>query len=220
MSCRRCLGGGTHTHVGINTHIASTVLVVLTGAVVSGATVASNSMIQLAVPHQYLGVAMGLVITARNVGGSISSTVYTVILNNQLTEHLGTNVGMALAKAGLPLADIPGVVEALATGNATSPAFATASPTAILAGILALKLTYVHAFKIVYLVSIAFGIVGSLCALFSKNVGEYMTTQVDVKMSAGGHIGLHEAHTGGHVIDHDGKELSEKRAVPAVHQQV
>jgi hypothetical protein len=74
-------------------------------------------MIQLAVPHQYLGVAMGLVTTARNVGGSISSTVYTVILTNQLESNLGLNIATALANSGLPIAEIPSVTEAIATGK-------------------------------------------------------------------------------------------------------
>lgn len=193
---------------------------VLTGAVVSGATVASNSMIQLGVPHQYLGLAMGVVTTARNVGGSISSTVYTVILNNQLTDNLGTNIATALAKAGLPLADVSSVTGALATGNTTSPVLGLASPAQLGAGALALRLTYVNAFKIVYLVSIAFGVLGSLCAIFSKNVGEFMTGKVDVRINEGVHIGLHEAHTGGHIIDHEGKELSTKRSKVAVRQEV
>lgn len=178
-------------------------------------------MIQLGVPHQYLGLAMGVVTTARNVGGSISSTVYTVILNNQLTNNLGENVGTALAKAGLPLAEIPGVVEALATGDAKSPALASADPAALAAGVLALKLTYVHAFKVIYLVSIAFGVLGTACALFSKNVGEFMTNKVDVKMNTGAHVGLHEVHTGGHVIDHTGIEISQRRSrAAAEHDKV
>ena len=37
-------------------------------------------MITLNVPHEYIGVAIGLVTTARAVGGSIGTTVYTVIL--------------------------------------------------------------------------------------------------------------------------------------------
>lgn len=200
---------------GINTHIASTVLVVMTGFIISGATVVSNAMLQLAVPHQYLGVAMGLVTTTRNVGGTIASTVYTVILSNQLTSNLGINIATALAKAGLPLAEIAGVAEALATGDSTSPALASASPAALSAGILALKLTYVHAFRLIYLISIAFGVLGTICAAFTRNVGEYMINKIDVTLDDGAHFGLHDFHEGGHVINHNGTEIIGKRAKAA-----
>jgi Fungal trichothecene efflux pump (TRI12) len=198
--------------IGINTHIASTILVVMTGFIISCATVVSNAMLQLAVPHQYLGVAMGLVTTTRNVGGTIGSTVYTIILSNQLTTHLGTNIATALAKAGLPLADIAGVTGALATGNSMSPALASASPAALGAGILALKLTYVHSFRLIYLISITFGVLGTICAAFTRNVGEYMTNKIDVTISDGAHFGFHDFHEGGHVINHTGEEIVGSRA--------
>lgn len=179
---------------------------------VAAATVTSNTMIQLAVPHQYLGVAMGLVTTSRNVGGSVGSTVYTVILNNQLTSNLGKNVATALATAGVPLAKIPAIAEALATGDQSSPALASVTPEELGAGVLALELTYVHAFKIIFLVSIAFGILGTVCAVFSKNVGEFMTNKVDVELDEAVHVGFHEVHKGGHVLAKDGTDIGHSPA--------
>jgi hypothetical protein len=164
-------------------------------------------MVQLNIPHQYIGVAMGLVITARNVGGSIATTVYTVVLSNNLKSHLGLNIATALAKAGLPLADIPAVTEALATQNVTSPAFGLANLAQLEAGIYAVKVSYADAFRLVYLVSIAFGGLGILCAFWTKNFGYLMTRQVDVILEEGAHLSTHLELKGGHVIDHDGTEL-------------
>jgi hypothetical protein len=96
------------TGLGPGTHIVSTVIVALIGFGLSGGTVASNSIIQLSVPHQYVGVAMGIVTTARNVGGSVATTIYTTILTNKLGKRLGVDIATAFAKAGLPLAQIPG----------------------------------------------------------------------------------------------------------------
>jgi hypothetical protein len=165
-------------------------------------------MVQLNIPHQYLGVAMGLVVTARNVGGSISTTIYTSILSNDLGSNLGTNIATALAKAGVPLADVPAVTGALATGNLTSPALELASPAAIEAGAYALKLSYVHAFRLVYLTSITFGGFGMMCALFTSNFGHLLTTKVDIKLKEGAYfMETADEKTGGHVIAHDGTEL-------------
>jgi hypothetical protein len=171
------------------------------------AVVTTNSIIQLSVPHQYLGVAMGIVTTSRYVGGSVGSTIYQVILSNQLSDNLGKNVAAALAKAGVPIAKIPAIAEAIALGETTSPALADASPTALGAGVLALKLTYVHAFKIIYLTAIAFGVLGILCAAFSRNIGEFLTNKIDVEMDKSIRLGLHEVHKHGHVISHDGEEI-------------
>jgi len=204
---------GLQATVGLHTNASSIAIVALIGAMISAATVASNSMIQLAVPHQYIGVAMGLVTTARNVGGSISTTIYSVILTNRLAATLGVNVATALAKAGVPLADVPAITGALATGNAMSPALADATPLQLYAGIMALKHSYIDAFKIIYLVSIAFGVVGTVCAAFTMNVGHLMTRKIDVQLDAGLHVGLHEVHKGGHVIEHDGTEISRRNKI-------
>ncbi|KAI9743687.1 MAG: hypothetical protein M1818_003003 [Claussenomyces sp. TS43310] len=200
---------GLQAIVGPGTHIASTILVILIGALISAATVATNTMVQLHVPHQYLGVAMGLVTTARNVGGSVSTTIYTVILQNDLTSHLAKFIATALVTAGLPLADVPAVTGALATANTTSPALALASPQALEAGIYAVKMGYTHAFKLVYYVSIAFGALGIVCAAFTLDIGHLMTSQVDVLLHEGAHIKTRdEGVSGGHIITHTGEEKS------------
>jgi hypothetical protein len=183
----------------------------MTGGAVAAASAAINSIIQLSVPHQYLGVAMGLITTFRYVGGSVGSTIYEVILNNQLSSNLGKNVAVALAQAGVPASDIPALSGAIASGNTTSSALASASPAAIDAGVLALKLTYVHAFRIIYLVSIAFGVLGTICAAFSRNVGEFLTNKIDVQLDESITLGFHEVHQGGHVIDADGGEIKQTR---------
>lgn len=150
---------------------------------------------------------MGLVITARNVGGSIATTIYTVVLSNNLKSHLGINIATALAKAGLPLADIPAVTEALATQNTTNPAFGLANLAQLEAGIYAVKVSYADAFRLVYLVSIAFGGLGILCAFWTKNFGHLMIRKLDVKLNDGAHLNTHSELKGGHIIDHDGREL-------------
>ncbi len=205
------------TIIGPNTEIASSALTVCVGIGVGSVSVVINAMVQLRVPHQYIGVAMGLVTVFRYVGGSVGTTVYQVILTNQLTDNLGVNVATALAEAGLPLASIPAVTEALATGNATSPALALASPAALAAGATAIKLTYADAFKIIYLVSIAFGTVGTICAAFTRNVGEYLTNKLDVILDEQAHLGLHDVQKGGHLLDEDGNEITyeTRRTVPS-----
>jgi hypothetical protein len=194
---------------GPGTHIASTLIAALIGVGLSGGTVASNSIIQLTVPHQYVGIAMGIVITARNVGGSVATTIYSTILTNELGKKLGPYIATALAKAGLPLAQIPAVTGAIATSNAI--ALAEVPPAILGAGAYALKIAYCDSFKVVYLVSIAFGVIGIVCAGFTMNVGQFMTDKVDVRLDEGAHLQTH-GNTGGHIINHDGEDITDKRA--------
>jgi hypothetical protein len=194
---------------GPGTHIASTTIVALIGFGLSGGTVASNSIIQLSVPHQYVGVAMGIVTTARNVGGSVATTIYTTILTNELAKRIGVDIATALAKAGLPLAQVPGVTEAIATGNLTSPALAGVSLEILGAGAYGLKIAYSNSFKIVYLVSIAFGVIGAICAMWTQNVAKFMTNKVDIRLDEGAHITT-RGDTGGHIINHEGEEILSK----------
>jgi hypothetical protein len=147
------------------------------------------------------------------VGGAVATTIYVSILDNSLKTHLGTNIGTALVKAGLPLQDVPAVAGALATGNLTSPALALASPSVLEAGAYAIKVTYSNAFRIVYLVSIAFGVLGTIAAAFSVNVGHLMVGKVDIRLEEGAHIhGHHDHDTGGYIMHKDGEiERLEKR---------
>lgn len=91
------------------------------------------------------------------------------------------------------------------------------SSAALAAGALAIKLTYSHAFRIIYLVSIAFGMVGTLCAALTRNVGEYLTNKIDVNQDEHAHLELHDVQKGGHLLDEDGNEIiayHTRRTVP------
>lgn len=151
------------------------------GALLSSITIISTTMAQLGVPHEYIGVASGLAITSRSVGGTIATVVYSAVLQNDVSKRIGPVVGTALAEAGLPSDEILNVLYALVEGR--SSALASVSPSIIAAGEYALKLTYAHAFKLVYLISIAFGGAGILCAVFSLDVDHLMTSKVDVTMA-------------------------------------
>lgn len=172
---------------------------------VGAGTVASTSIAQLAVPHEYLGIASLMLVTARTVGGSVATTVYTVILQNDIKDHGARKIGLAAYAAGLPIGDIIPFVTALLSGDATNPILAStfvSYPKAVLAGVAALKEAYSHAFRLVYLVSIAFGGLGIICALFSLNVDHLLTRHVDVLLDEGAHIKTHEGNRKGHVIMH------------------
>lgn len=196
------LVSGAQAIVSSTSNVGSTILVFLVYVFVSGASILSVSMCQLGVKHEFIGIASGVIVTARSLGGAVATTIYVSILENTLTAHLGTDVGVPLAENGVPPASIPAVIGALATGDLTSPALASISPKALFAAIAGLQQAYVTSFRLVYLVSIAFGVVGTVIVAFAANVDHLMTAKTDIKLAEGAHVKV-EMDTGeGHMITH------------------
>jgi hypothetical protein len=175
-------------------------MVVLIGGLVTTAVVASQTMIQLGVRHEYLGVASAIANTARNLGGSVGTTIYTSILSDKIAHYVKPDVATPLAKAGVALAEIPGVITALMAHKSGAPALAALTPAQLAVAEAGLKTAYVHSFRIVYLVSIAFGVIATIAVSFSANVDKQMTKEVDIKLEEGAHIHGNTDTGEGHII--------------------
>lgn len=175
---------------GPSSAMFSTVMVAGIGACSSAALITSTTMIQLGVPHEYIGIATSMAITARSIGGVVGTAVYTSILQEKLIHYLPTDVAIPLFEAKAPLADIPLIMEALLTGN---KALLLNIPLELVAvAEQGIKLAYSHAFRIVYLVTIAFGVMGTIFVAFSSSVDDKMTSQVDIKLHEGAHLKARE----------------------------
>ena len=191
---------GAQAIVTPTSNVGSTALLPIVYAFIAGASVFATAMIQLGVEHAYIGIASGVLVTARGLGGSVATTIYLSILQNKVAGSLAADVGAPLAEAGVPLKSIPAIIEALAAGDTTSPALASISPAALYAAVLGLKTAYAHAFRVVYLVSIAFGVVGTIVVAFAKSVESQMTRKVDIKLDEGAHIHSNMDTGEGHVV--------------------
>jgi hypothetical protein len=150
---------------------------------------------------------MGLIATFRSVGESVASVIYTTILKNKLSSNLGPDVATALVKAGLPLDAVAGTTEAIASGNSSSSYLTSTTLEILGTGISVLKLMYANAFKVVYLLSMVFGVVGMVFAFFTLDVGHLMTNHMDIKLAEGENIVVHDDRNAAHVIQHDGEEI-------------
>jgi hypothetical protein len=176
----------------------STVMVAGIGACSSAALIVSTTMIQLGVPHEYIGIATSMAVTARSMGGVIGTAVYPSILQERLIHYLPTDVAIPLFEAKAPLADIPLIIEALLIGN---EALLQNIPLELVAvAEQGIKLAYSHALRIVYLVTIAFGVMGTIFVAFSRSVDDKMTSKVDIKLQEGAHLRGRKDGGGGHMI--------------------
>lgn len=202
--CLGCLTlcSGLQAIVSRNSHIASTALVALGAAFIAAVSVFSVSMVQVIVKHEHIGIASGVLVTARSLGGAVATTIYVSILQNKLASSIAPDVAVPLAENGVPLASIPAVIEALTSGDLTSPALAAISPKALYAAVVGLQNAYVGSFRLIYLVSIAFGVIGTVMVAFVRNVDALMTDKIDIKLSEGAHIKVQNDTGEGHIIRH------------------
>ena len=117
------------------------------------------------------GVAVGLAGTFRLLGGAVATAIYTAILTSGFNSALPSEMTKAIDSAGVPYSNelMAGLIKAAQTNTAAAYNAVTGiTPALASSAAMATKLAYVHGFKIVYLVAIAFGalaILASLCTV-------------------------------------------------------
>lgn len=182
MLLTTCLGAQAIVTPG--SYVASTVLVVLIGFCVTSVTVAAVTMIQLDVPHNYIGTATGVAITCRSMGGAIGLVVYSSVLSSRFSSNLPSMAAKPLAMGGVNPKAIPGILQALLTGNPKNPALQGISPEILDIAVKGIKSAFASALRITFLTSISFAAIALILVAFSADVDHLMTRQVDVKLAA------------------------------------
>ncbi|KAI9735349.1 MAG: hypothetical protein M1818_006544 [Claussenomyces sp. TS43310] len=179
------VASGCMAIVSPSTRIASAVLVGLEGVSVGGGMIVATAMVQMAVDHEYIGIVTALAVAVRNLGGAVGTVIYVSIFTGQLKHFITTKVAMPLAYAGVPFQDLAGVVGAL-TGMAPTSALASLTPAQLELAVTGVKSAYSSAFRVVYLASIAFGVVALVAAALTKNVDKgRMNKEIDIKLNEG-----------------------------------
>jgi len=199
------LGAGLMALVSPTSSTKSTIFTALIGICTGGGFVVAAAMIQLAVEHEYIGIATALCVTARNVGGAIAIVIYTAIFNGRLKYYINQDLVGPLIQAGVAPTSLANATLAfLGQGPPTALQGLTSAQLAI--GINGVKQSYTHAFKVVYLSSIGFGVVGTACVSFCKNCDDQMTNQVDIKLNEGAKLTGVTDEGKGHVISIEQQE--------------
>ncbi|KAG9943326.1 hypothetical protein KCU85_g8740, partial [Aureobasidium melanogenum] len=201
--CALTAFSGAQACVSVDSHVASTALVALLFISVSGMATYSINMSQLGVAHEYIGLATGVTITMRLLGGAVAQIIYVSILKNTLTSQVANVAAPALAKAGLAPTSIPATIEALLTGNYKSPAVTGLSPKILGVAVASLRQAYVVSFRTVYLSSIAFGGAGIIVLCFAANVDHLRTSKVEIELVEGAHMQAKTDTGEGHIVRAD-----------------
>jgi len=153
----------------------------LGGLGVGGIIVPAAVILTIVSPDEVIATVTAITLSIRLIGGSIGYAVYFNVFQNKLLDVLPTNVGLAVVKAGLPITEVPAFIEALVAKNLTAVAETKGiTPTILLAANSAVNDSYVEAFQLIYLVSIAFGGAAILSSVFLGDIRKYMVDRVAV----------------------------------------
>ncbi|KAF4340743.1 major facilitator superfamily transporter [Fusarium beomiforme] len=162
-------------------------ILVLAGLGIGGIVVPASIITTIICPDDLIATIAALTLSIRVLGGSIGYTIYYNVLigkfkpaaihyiggtmvergNITSTAIIGEVIGLTGASLLDEIAKVPGIAGNQALYEAV-----------VAAG----QIAYAEAYKWVYYVSIAFGIVSILCALFLGDIGKYMDDHVAVVM--------------------------------------
>ena len=136
------------------------------------------TMLTIISPDEIIATITALTISVRLVGASIGYAVYFNTLQKTLATTMPANVAAAALQAGLPSDQIAPFLGAVLGGNTT--ALAGYALTVINAAQDAVRESYVEGFRLVYLVSISFGVCAVVACLFLGDIKKYMVDRVAV----------------------------------------
>ena len=131
------------------------------------------------------GIANGLASTFRLMGGAVATAIYSAILANRFAAQLPNKMAPVIRNYNVPAAVVPDLLQAAAlnTADAYDALPSSITPRILAATQMAVKYAYADAFKLVYLVAIAFGVLAITAAAFTKTIPkERKTLQRAIRM--------------------------------------
>ncbi|KAJ4375403.1 hypothetical protein N0V83_002490 [Neocucurbitaria cava] len=141
---------------------------------------------------QDIGLATGVLGSIRAIGGAIAQTVYVSIFTNKVATYLPEKVIPAATAAGLPASSLTALFAGITAGDFSAVPGIT--PEIIAAVSAAVKEAYIASFKIVFYVTIPFGVILIIFCALSPNFEKYLSMNVakrlqklDAKMQGEGH---------------------------------
>jgi len=134
----------------------------------------------LHVPQREIGLALGLIGTFRFLGGSIGTTVFPTILSNRSAKTIPSRVLAAVGPMGYPAEKVPALITAIGAG--TTAKLTDTSVQVIAAASKAVQWGYSDAFRLVYLVTIPFGVIACVLAYFVVDPSPYFTKHTSVTL--------------------------------------
>ena len=180
-SCLMTAGVGALAAVNQNNPSLGIGMSFMGGLGVGGIIVPAAVILTIISPDEVIATVTAITLSIRLIGGSIGYAIYFNVFENKLTDVLPTTVGIAVAKAGLPITEIPAFITALVAQNLTAVSqIKGITPQILLSAQAAVTESYVQGFRMIYLVSIAFGGAAIISSVFLGDIRKYMVDRVAV----------------------------------------
>lgn len=140
----------------------------------------------LCIPDQQnIGQAAGLAGSARSAISSVATAIYTTVLADRQAQTIGSQIPSALTKAGVTEANVESYMQAVTEGAGvdTLKAIPGVTDEVVATVSRAYQFAYADAFRTVFYVSIAFGVLGIIFACLTPNVDKLLTNKVAVRLN-------------------------------------
>ncbi|OQO14882.1 hypothetical protein B0A48_00264 [Cryoendolithus antarcticus] len=179
---------GSLASVGLDDRIQAVVTIIVLATTITPPQLLAFVMISMNIDDQVdIGVANGLASTFLLMGGAVATAIYSAILSNRFASELPKMMAFVIAANNISASSAAGLLKSAAVNTAAAYKSALSLPgvTATVIGSTqrAVKLACVDAFKMVYLIALAFGGVAIICAAFTKSIPkERKTLRRAVKM--------------------------------------
>jgi Fungal trichothecene efflux pump (TRI12) len=136
--------------------------------------------VQLSTPHHLIATATAVTTSARAVGATVFTAIFSAAYGSSLDAKLPAEIGNAAIKAGLAVSQVSAFISALmAQDTAALSAIPGVNSTIIDAGMVASKQAYADSLHVVYYITIPFGAVACLACFFLGDLRASMDYRVD-----------------------------------------
>ncbi|RDL41314.1 Uncharacterized protein BP5553_01293 [Venustampulla echinocandica] len=135
---------------------------------------------QFATPAELISTATGLVLCVRNLGATVGLAVYNAVFNQCVSQNLAPKIAAAALPLGLPESSIGALIGALVTANFAGLAEIPGVTEEIIGvATVALKETYLIAFRYVWVTAGAFSAIAFIASCFLSNPSEAFNSHID-----------------------------------------
>lgn len=140
----------------------------------------ANTLVPFTQKEKDIGASIGVLISGRTTIACIALAIYSTVQANKIAQFTQSIVVPAAENAGIKPAAIPSLLAGFSTGSfANVPGL---TPKILATVTIAYQTAFSKAVQIVYLTSIAFGVLAILGALISPNPDAKFTTDVSRRM--------------------------------------
>ncbi|KAM0346737.1 hypothetical protein ACHAP4_011649 [Fusarium culmorum] len=142
-------------------------------------------VIQLACPNEWIGFANGILGLFRICGGAAGTAIYSTVLSTQTRKYLPKLIAQAAVGAGLPPTSLEDFMTTFLGRDPSAAAQLPGVNAAVMkAAAEAAKLAYYKSFRLVWLVTIPFGVAGIIAALVTADQSHKLVDSTAITLKA------------------------------------